>query len=174
MKQTQLTLFTVFSLPTSQYHPGELTHHPCPPPSSPMTHLLGLHQSAESCGRACCMSPLTHALSPHPVLFFDGPINSGVFNSFGHHNPSSSKALSFLLQRGKKQQVVIKIIIHFCEPVLVTQASSVMITSSVITALIVCFFSSRGDRNVFKRVAPSLSAPGPFLLRLSSSTRIRL
>lgn len=68
-----LTLFTVFSLPASQYHPGELTHHPYPPPSPPMTHLLGLHQSAESCGRACCMSPLTHALSPHPFCSLMGP-----------------------------------------------------------------------------------------------------
>ncbi len=45
--------------------------------------------------------PHTRSLTP-PLLFFDGPINSRVFNSFGHHNPSSSKALSFLLQRGKK------------------------------------------------------------------------
>lgn len=37
-----------------------------------------------------------------PPLHFDGPINSGVFNSFGCPNPSSSKPVfCFYWQRGK-------------------------------------------------------------------------
>lgn len=135
-----------------------------------LTSWACISQQKAVVGPAAC-PPLhtdTHSLTlPPPFLLFDRPINSGVFNSFGHHNPSSSKAfLSFFfsLARGKKQQVVIKIIIHFSEPFLVT--SLVMITSCFYSfdyCVCVFYIFSSSDRNVFERLALSSSTAG-FLL----------
>ncbi len=103
---------TVWSRHNSPYSPSSVSLLPnITPENLPTTPLLPLplpwltswaciSQQKAVVGPAAC--PPSHTLSHPTLLFFDGPINSRVFNSFGHHNPSSSKALSFLLQRGKK------------------------------------------------------------------------
>lgn len=100
---TRLTRPFQSPLFTSSPQEKSIWQHPCPPLFPAVTHLLSLHQSAEKLCWGRLHAP-PHTPSTHTHSFcFDGPINSEVFNSFGHHNPSSSKALSFFSQGGGRE-----------------------------------------------------------------------